>query len=95
MATTDVATGYADNVFINCPFDSAYKPIFDAIIFTVMDAGFRPRCALESRDSGDTRLAKIVQIIRECRFGIHDISRVETGGAGLPRFNMPFECGLF
>ena len=84
-----------NNVFINCPFDHAYKPLFDAIVFTVMEAGFRPRCALESRDSGQTRLDKIVQIIRECRFGIHDLSRTEYGTTGLPRFNMPFECGLY
>lgn len=28
---------YEDNVFINYPFDQEYKPIFDAMIFTVHD----------------------------------------------------------
>lgn len=85
-----------DNVFINCPFDKRYKPIFNAIVFAIHDAGFVARCSLEVVDSGPTRLATIISIIAECTYGIHDISRTETGGkTKLPRFNMPFECGLF
>ena len=41
------STHYNDNVFINCPFDSAYKPLFDAMVFTVHDCGFVARCALD------------------------------------------------
>jgi len=37
----------SDNVFINCPFDSDYKPLFDAIVFAIFDFGFVPRCSLE------------------------------------------------
>ncbi|WP_460993990.1 hypothetical protein, partial [Staphylococcus aureus] len=37
----------------------------------------------------------MLRIIRESRFGIHDISRTESNAEGLPRFNMPFEFGLF
>ena len=41
-------------------------------------------------------MRKIKRIIRECRFGIHDISRVQLDAANhLPRFNMPLELGLF
>ena len=28
-------TAYDLNVFINCPFDRDYLPLFDAILFTV------------------------------------------------------------
>jgi len=87
---------YDDNVFINCPFDKKYKPIFDAIVFAIHDAGFCARCSLEAIDSGDNRLRKIISVISECRYGIHDISRIEISrNTKLPRFNMPFECGLF
>lgn len=87
---------YADNVFINCPFDAEYKPIFNAIVFTIHDAGFVARCSLEVIDSGQNRLENIISIIGQCRYGIHDISRTEISGkTKLPRFNMPFECGLF
>ena len=86
----------ARDVFINCPFDSTYKPVFWAIVFTVLRSGFSPRCALEADDSSENRLAKIQAIIEECRFGIHDISRTEVDGdPPLPRFNMPLELGLF
>lgn len=85
----------AASVFINCPFDDQYWPIFEAVVFTVVACGFTPRCALEELDSGTVRLTKIQRIIRGCRFGIHDLSRVELAAANsLPRFNMPFELGL-
>jgi hypothetical protein len=80
---------FKDNVFINCPFDEDYKPIFDAIVFAIHDMGFVARTAREEIDSSETRLKKILRIIRGCRYGVHDISRQGS------RFNMPFECGLF
>ena len=87
---------YNDNVFINCPFDSVYKPLFDAMIFTVHDCGFIPRCALEEDDASQVRIDKIYSIIADCRYGIHDISRTQLDAAsGLPRFNMPLELGIF
>ena len=52
------------------------------------------RCALEDDDSGDIRLDKLVQLIRESPRSIHDLSRVEPDRNELPRFNMPFELGL-
>jgi hypothetical protein len=83
-------------VFLNCPFDAAYRQLFHALVFTVQDCGFTARCALEVEDSGEERIRKIKRIIGECRFGIHDISRVQLdAGTGLPRFNMPLELGIF
>ena len=87
---------YENDVFVNCPFDDAYRPLFRAIVFAVHDCGFVARCALEQNNSGDVRLSKIEAIIRESRLGIHDVSRTELDeGSGLPRFNMPLELGLF
>ena len=90
------STHYNDNVFINCPFDSAYQELFDAMLFAVHDCGFIPRCALEEEDASQVRIDKIYSIIADCRYGIHDISRTELdAGSGLPRFNMPLELGVF
>ncbi|MBA3315931.1 MAG: hypothetical protein H0T47_21915 [Planctomycetaceae bacterium] len=87
---------YGSDVFINCPFDAKYAPIFQAVVFCIFECGFRARCALEIDDSGQVRLERIVAIIRDCRLGIHDLSRTESDAAtGLPRFNMPLELGLF
>ncbi|HEX6039426.1 hypothetical protein [Longimicrobium sp.] len=81
---------------MNCPFDDEYQPLFRALVFTIHQCGLWARCALEGEDSGEERIRKIKRIIRECRYGIHDISRVELDGAHqLPRFNMPLELGLF
>ena len=87
---------YTDNVFINCPFDAVYKPLFDAVVFTVHDCGFIARCALEEEDASQVRIDKIYTIIADCRYGIHDISRIELDeNSGFPRFNMPLELGIF
>ena len=84
---------YANQVFVNCPFDEDYRPLFRAIVFTIADCGFVPRCALEAVDA-DYRLGRIIDLIRDCKYGVHDLSRVELTD-GLPRFNMPFELGIF
>ncbi len=87
---------YHKAVFINCPFDAHYKPLFEAIVFAVLNCGFRPRCALEVDDASEVRIEKIFKIIAESQYGIHDISRTEvTLPSGLPRFNMPLELGIF
>jgi hypothetical protein len=49
---------YADSVFINCPFDPDYRPIFDALVFVVHDCGYFARCAKEIDDSGVIRIQK-------------------------------------
>ena len=68
-------------VFVNCPFDDGYKPLFNAAVFTIIRSGFAPRCALETDNAADNRFDKICQIVKECRYGVHDISRTEADGA--------------
>ena len=85
-----------DQVFINCPFDELYTPTFRALIFTIFACEFRPRSALELEDGGQGRMDKLFSIIEECRYGVHDISRTDLDPVNhLPRFNMPFELGIF
>ena len=87
---------YHLNVFVNCPFDNDYKPLMQAVIFAIHDCGFIARSALESDNGAVVRLTKIQNIIEECRYGIHDISRIQLSErSGLPRFNMPLELGIF
>jgi hypothetical protein len=85
-----------NHVFVNCPFDPGYGPMFEAIVFCLHHLGFVARCAREDDDAGEVRLSKIERIIEECPFGINDLSAVELDAStGLPRFNMPLERGLF
>jgi hypothetical protein len=85
-----------EGVFINCPFDAEYQPLFRALTFAVQDCGFVARSALERDDGSEVRIEKIRRIIGESAFGVHDISRTEAdAGSGLPRFNMPLEPGIF
>ena len=91
-----VGPGYEHSVFLNCPFDEAYRHLFESIVFAVHDSGYIARSALEIDDGSLVRIEKITNIIGSCRFGLHDISRTEPDvTTGLPRFNMPFELGLF
>jgi hypothetical protein len=88
--------GYETSVFVNCPFDSAYQPLFRSIVFATIHCGFRARCSLEIDDGSQVRIDKIFTIVEECRFGIHDLSRTQLDRkSGLPRFNMPLELGIF
>jgi hypothetical protein len=88
-------TAASKNVFLNCPFDHAYRLSFEAVILTVTASGYRVRCALEENDASDVRFVKLCRLIRESQRSIHDLSRTDLSAAGRPRFNMPFELGLF
>ena len=86
---------FDDCVFVNCPFDAKFKPLLHAILFAIHDCGFVARHALQDVGGKESRLDKITRLIQSSRWSIHDVSRVElSGGNKLPRFNMPFECGL-
>lgn len=87
--------GYDRSVFINCPFDSEFLPLAQALVFSVLRLGLEPRIATERSDSAEVRIQKIRELIQSSRFSIHDLSRMEPlGPQDLPRFNMPFELGL-
>jgi protease II len=86
---------YNKNIFINCPFDDTYREILLGVLFTTLYLKYTPRLALESFDSGQTRVNKIVNLIEESKFGIHDLSRMVSSGEGeYFRMNMPFELGI-
>lgn len=80
---------YETCVFINCPFDDGWKEHFRAIVFAVLACGFTPRCSWEQDDTGDIRIEKLLDIIKECQYGVHDLSKENA------RLNMPLELGLF
>ncbi|HEV7919656.1 MAG TPA: hypothetical protein VGR02_02580 [Thermoanaerobaculia bacterium] len=68
---------YDRSVFINCSFYARYTPLFEAIVFTVYNCHFYPLCARERMNSGQLRLDKIVEMIRDARYSIHDLSRTD------------------
>jgi hypothetical protein len=87
--------GFERSVFLNCPFDDAYRPLLRPILFVIFDLGFTPRITLERLDSGGPRIEKIISLIRESKYAIHDLSRLKARKAGeYYRLNMPFELGL-
>lgn len=85
---------YEKNIFINCPFDNPYFPKLKALLFTIIYCWFEPQIS-ETTNSGQNRLENIVNLISKSKYSIHDLSRMELSkSSGLPRFNMPFECGI-
>lgn len=83
------------SVFINCPFDDDYRPLLLALLFTIRYLDYIPRLALDKSDSSETRIDKILKIIDESKFGIHDLSRLKAVKKGdISRMNMPFELGI-
>ncbi|MEO7522626.1 MAG: hypothetical protein ABIT58_00950 [Ferruginibacter sp.] len=87
---------FEKNVFINCPFDKSYiDDILKPILYVLVKNGLSPRLSLEVSDSGQVRLQKITEIIKSCKYGIHDLSIVKSRKAKeFARMNMPFELGI-
>ncbi len=86
---------FEKNVFVNCPFDNDYRQLLISIVFTLKSLDYNPRLSLERNDSGETRVHKILKLIQESKYGIHDLSRIvaiETEDHF--RMNMPFELGI-
>jgi hypothetical protein len=85
----------AKAVFINCPYDPEFEPIFDAILFSTVCCGFIPRSALESGNTAEARMKRILEGIFSSKYSIHDLSRCRgEGSEQLARFNMPLELGM-
>lgn len=86
---------FDQNVFVNCPFDNQYRKLLRPLLFTISYLGLTPRIALEAMDSGKVRIDRIVDLVRESKYAIHDLSRLQAEKAGeYARLNMPFELGL-
>jgi len=77
----------AKSVFLNHPFDERYAPLADALVFAVVCCGFVPRSARESGAVAVPRMERIVGVLSESRYSIHDLSRWN-------RFNLPLELGI-
>ncbi len=82
------------SVFVNCPFDNEYFKLLKPLLFTLIYIDLKPRMS-ETSDSGAVRLHKIKEMMETSKYSIHDLSRMEPlENKKLPRFNMPFECGI-
>ncbi len=87
---------FESNVFINCPFDTTYiNDLLKPMMYVIIKNGFTPRLSLEFSDSGLARLEKITEIIKSCKYSIHDLSIVKSKKPNeFARMNMPFELGI-
>jgi hypothetical protein len=83
------------SAFLNIPYDARYSRLYLAFIAGLSAYGLAPRATVEI-PGGQGRLDRILELIQECRYSFHDLSRVEVNLARprTPRFNMPFELGL-
>jgi hypothetical protein len=85
----------AKAVFLNIPYDDRFRRLYLAYLAGLIHLGLKPRATIEI-PGGRNRLDKILELIRSCRYSIHDLSRVQLERTLpiTPRFNMPFELGL-
>jgi len=83
------------SVFLNVPYDAAFENLLLAYIAAISAYGFSTRATLEI-PFGQRRLDRILTLIRQSQYSIHDLSRVQLDRKPprTPRFNMPFELGL-
>jgi hypothetical protein len=82
-------------VFLNLPYDREFESLYLAYIVGLSALRLVPRVTL-GIPGGERRLDRIFDLVRSCRYSIHDLSRVELDlhRPFTPRFNMPFELGL-
>jgi hypothetical protein len=83
------------SVFLNIPYDGAFENLYLAYIAGLSAFGLIARATLEIPTS-QRRLERILGLIQQCTYSIHDLSRVQLDAKAprVPRFNMPFELGL-
>jgi hypothetical protein len=95
FGTGNLAIDPKTSVFINCPFDAQFQPLFDAIVFAATCCGFLARSAMESGNVAESRIDRIARAVFSSRYSIHDLSRCRgEGNENLARFNMPLELGI-
>ena len=84
-----------DEVFLNVPYDAAFERLFLAYFMGIAAFHLTPRTTIEI-PAARRRLDRIQTLLHQCRFSVHDISRVQSSRTQprVPRFNMPFELGL-
>ena len=84
-----------DSVFLNVPYDEKFKKTYLAYLSGLVSLGLNPKATL-AIPGGVTRLDRIFDLIRSCRYSLHDLSRVELDRnyPPTPRFNMPMELGM-
>jgi len=82
-------------VFLNIPYDQEFTPLYTAYIVGLCQLGLDPHLTLEV-PGGKRRLDKIFELIQQCQYSIHDLSRIEVSATSgsIPRFNMPLELGM-
>jgi len=82
-------------VFINCPFDGDYLPLFNATVFTTVCCGLIPISSLAEVDPSISRLDKLIELISHAKYSLHDLCRCHGEGAdNLARLNMSLELGI-
>lgn len=84
-----------DSVFLNIPYDGRFSRLYLSYIAGLIELGLTPKATL-GIPGGTARLDRIFELIKTCRYSVHDLSRVQLDSAPppTPRFNMPFELGL-
>ena len=84
-----------NSIFINCPFDDDYLPLLRALLFVARFYNLEVKISSTDLDSKSNRLSRIIALMRESKYSVHDLSRMKSGKKGeYYRMNMPFELGL-
>ncbi len=84
-----------NSIFINCPFDDDYLPLLRALLFVARFYNLEVKISSTDLDSKSNRLSRIIALMRESKYSVHDLSRMKSGKKGeYYRMNMSFELGL-
>ena len=83
------------SAFLNIPYDGAFQDLYLAYIAGITAFGLVPKATLEV-PGGKRRLDLIQRLVQDCRYSLHDLSRVEINPKRppTPRFNSTCHSSL-
>jgi hypothetical protein len=83
------------SVFLNIPYDKPFEKLYLAYIVGLVELGLTPKVTLGIA-GGAARIDRIFDLLKSCRYSVHDLSPVEVDRKKppTPRFNIPFELGM-
>lgn len=65
-------------IFVNCPFDNEYLPLLRALLFVSRFYGLEVKIASTNLDSKSNRLARIIALMKESKYSVHDLSKMKS-----------------
>ena len=77
-----IITDFSRNVFVDCLFDSDYKPIMEAVQFALFCSDSNPRTVTGKSDAAESRTLNSMNGSSQMNFGVRFVNHSYSVGYG-------------